>query len=184
MKQPQDLTCDQMLSLVRSIQDHLYLDHDPQGGTFWNPDKPWGGDEFEFIAEALAKYNLVPREGELVENQPPPKRYVLYDFDRGELAGSRIFADPELAGDYASELSDVIVVPILLPEQIVAQAIDELQPCDCQLSGDFCCGVPGILAKVQNCRVVLGAKIERCDQCQRYASDQAAHDKLVELGMA
>jgi len=57
-------------------------------------------------------------------------------------------------------------------------------PCDCQLSGQFCSGVPGILAQVANCHVVPSCKVQRCDACQRYASDQAAHDRLVELGMA
>ena len=54
---------------------------------------------------------------------------------------------------------------------------------DCELPGYFCCGVPGILAHVEKGRVAPGAKVERCDLCRRYASDQVAYEKLVELGM-
>ena len=129
MKQAEDLSCDQIVALIQSIQEYLYLDCDQQGRSFWNPEKPWTGDEFSFIAEALAKYDLVPRETSM------------------------------------------------------AAAANQPEPCDCQLPGEFCSGVPGILAKVENCRLVLGGKVERCDLCQRYPSDQAAYEKLAELGM-
>lgn len=56
--------------------------------------------------------------------------------------------------------------------------------CDCQKPGHFCSGVPGILAHVENGRLGLESRVERCDQCQRYATDQAARDCLVELGIA
>lgn len=56
--------------------------------------------------------------------------------------------------------------------------------CDCQLPGMFFSGVPGILAQVENGRLVAGAKVERCDQCQRFESDEAARQHLVELGIA
>lgn len=55
--------------------------------------------------------------------------------------------------------------------------------CDCEQPGHFCSGVPGILAHVENSQLAEGAKVERCDSCQRYPSGQAAYEKLVELGM-
>jgi hypothetical protein len=55
--------------------------------------------------------------------------------------------------------------------------------CDCQLSGWFCSGVPGILARVENCQLVKGTEVERCDICMRYASDEEALQKLTELGI-
>lgn len=55
--------------------------------------------------------------------------------------------------------------------------------CPCELPGLFRTGVPGILARVENGRLVPGAKVERCDLCQRYASDEAARAKLLELGI-
>lgn len=54
--------------------------------------------------------------------------------------------------------------------------------CDCQLPGFFCSGVPGIIAHVVHCRLPPGAKVERCDLCQRYPTDEAAQAKLRELG--
>ena len=56
--------------------------------------------------------------------------------------------------------------------------------CKCELPGDFFSGVPGIIAQLKNARLVPGAKVERCDSCQRYESDEAARQKLIELGMA
>ena len=56
------------------------------------------------------------------------------------------------------------------------------QPCECELPGYFCSGVPGILARVVNGQLAPDAKVERCDLCQRYPSDEAALEKLRELG--
>ena len=56
------------------------------------------------------------------------------------------------------------------------------QPCECELPGHFCCGVPGILAHLENDRLAPDAKVERCDLCQRYPSDEAALERLRELG--
>jgi hypothetical protein len=55
--------------------------------------------------------------------------------------------------------------------------------CDCELPGSYRTGVPGILARVEDGRLVPGAKVERCDVCQRYPSDEAALARLHELGI-
>jgi hypothetical protein len=54
--------------------------------------------------------------------------------------------------------------------------------CECEEPGCFYSGVPGILARVENGKLVPGTKVERCDLCQRYSSDEAALEKLRELG--
>jgi hypothetical protein len=54
--------------------------------------------------------------------------------------------------------------------------------CDCEEPGFFCSGVPGIVAHLENGRLPAGAKVERCDLCRRYDSDEAALQKLKELG--
>lgn len=54
--------------------------------------------------------------------------------------------------------------------------------CECEEPGSFYSGVPGILAHVENGKLTPGAKVERCDLCQRYPSDEAALGKLRELG--
>jgi hypothetical protein len=58
------------------------------------------------------------------------------------------------------------------------------EPCDCERPGYFYCGVPGILAHVENGQLTKGAIIERCDQCLRYPSDELAVAKLRESGIA
>jgi len=55
--------------------------------------------------------------------------------------------------------------------------------CDCERAGYYRSGVPGILARVVDCRVVEDGFVERCDVCERYLSDTAAQNKLIELGM-
>ncbi len=57
-------------------------------------------------------------------------------------------------------------------------------PCECELPGHFCSGVPGILAHMEDGRLAPGAKVERCDLCQRYPSDEAALKKFQELGFS
>jgi hypothetical protein len=56
--------------------------------------------------------------------------------------------------------------------------------CECELPGFFCSGVPGILAHMENGRLVDDSDVERCDLCCRYPSDAAAREKLQELGLA
>ena len=56
-------------------------------------------------------------------------------------------------------------------------------PCDCQMPGPFQSGVSGILAQMEHSRLAPGAKVERCDQCRRYPSDEAARQKLADMGL-
>ena len=78
----------------------------------------------------------------------------------------------------------------LTPEEIdrlcqrLNTAAPDAEPCECERLGYFCSGVPGILARVENGRLAPGAKVECCDVCCRYPSDEAALAKLRELGIA
>ena len=56
--------------------------------------------------------------------------------------------------------------------------------CECEKRGFFCSGIPGILAHMENGRLAEGAKVNRCDLCQRYPSDEAAFEKLRQLDRA
>ncbi len=60
---------------------------------------------------------------------------------------------------------------------------EAVEPCPCEGTGFFTCGVPGVLACVENGKVVPGTTVERCDACGRFESDDAARQKLVELGL-
>ena len=56
--------------------------------------------------------------------------------------------------------------------------------CECEKPGFFCSGIPGILAHMEDGRLAEGAKVNRCDLCQRYPSDEAAVEKLRQLDRA
>lgn len=51
--------------------------------------------------------------------------------------------------------------------------------CDCELEGNFCSGFKGILAHIENGKIV--GKVERCDICEVYENDQEALDALKTL---
>ena len=57
-------------------------------------------------------------------------------------------------------------------------------PCECERPRVFCSGVPGVLARMEQGRLAPNATVERCDLCQRYASDDAARQRLIELSLA
>jgi len=58
----------------------------------------------------------------------------------------------------------------------------EPELCECEKPGYFYSGVPGIIAHMDSGRLAAGAEVQRCDLCQRYPSDNAAMEKLRELG--
>jgi hypothetical protein len=63
--------------------------------------------------------------------------------------------------------------------------MSEHRPCACEEPGEHLySGVPGILAEMGAGGIVTGSHVERCDQCQRYPSDEAALAKLKELRLA
>jgi hypothetical protein len=68
------------------------------------------------------------------------------------------------------------------PEAERPKGSDNRRRCDCEWPGFFHSGVPGILAHMKNGRLAEGAVVNRCDLCQRYPSDEAAFERLRELG--
>ena len=62
--------------------------------------------------------------------------------------------------------------------------LNAAEPCSCEQPGHFASGIPGILAHLENGRLVPGTDVQRCDLCQRYPTDEAARAKLLELGLA
>jgi len=90
-------------------------------------------------------------------------------------AGWSVFTGPPLPDEA------VHLVPF---DPVQADPPDPPVPCDCELSGgDFFCGVPGILAHLEEGKVSADFRVERCDLCRRYPSDAAARRKLQELGL-
>jgi hypothetical protein len=76
------------------------------------------------------------------------------------------------------------IASLIVPEadQSDDSGLDNEYRCECEKSGFFCSGIPGILAHLENGRLPEGAEVERCDLCCRYPSDAAALDELRELG--
>lgn len=64
-----------------------------------------------------------------------------------------------------------------------AEVPDELQPCACSQPGHFHCGVPGVIAHLENGRLPPHGQVERCDQCGRYPDDEAARQQLIDRGL-
>ena len=63
MKVPSQLTHDELLGIVGSIQTFLYLDTDEQGSELWNPDNPISGaDLLDHVASVLDDHGLVPEK--------------------------------------------------------------------------------------------------------------------------
>jgi hypothetical protein len=114
-----------------------------------------------------------------------PGEYVLYDIDHERLLSGDVYPSYADAAANAAGLDDVLILRLPLPfkKPPAAEAVEDDSRCDCELPGFFCCGVPGILAHLEGDRVAPAAKVERCDQCQRYESDEAARQKLIELGL-
>lgn len=50
--------------------------------------------------------------------------------------------------------------------------LDQQNLCVCEQPGHFNSGVPGVLAHLENGK--LAGRVERCDQCKRYDTDQDA----------
>jgi len=211
------------------------------------------------MKEALAVFKELGQKCRTVVERYSPchatRRYILYDFDAGDLATTNVYDSYPEAADDASELDNVIVMPLMFEKEAAGVAepettkprpyslvidgptfrsqrelllklqkvaagrtpnvpdrgdrelleglielTDELAdqahdrhgvdclmdagegPCECEKPGYFFSGVPGILAHMENGRLAPGAEVERCDLCQRYPTDEAALEKLRELG--
>ena len=73
MRVPSELTHDELLNIVGSIQTFLYLDTDEQGREFWNPDNPISGaDLLDHVAFVLDDYGLAPEKRQPAEGMEIP----------------------------------------------------------------------------------------------------------------
>ena len=71
MRDPHDMSKEQLADLVSELQLHLYLERDPKHGFVWNPDKNVGcGDVAEFLQELMGRNRLHP------SNVPIKKAFV------------------------------------------------------------------------------------------------------------
>jgi hypothetical protein len=62
MRNPKELTYDQLVQLVENIIEVLYRELDDDENIVLNPDKEWDADICLNIVELLEDYNLIPTE--------------------------------------------------------------------------------------------------------------------------
>ncbi len=61
MRTAKDLTRDELVMIVTTLQQALYLDFDADVTKVWIPDKQWdGADICEQLAAELARFDLAP----------------------------------------------------------------------------------------------------------------------------
>ena len=61
MRTAKDLARDELVTIVATLQQALYLDFDADVTKVWNPDKQWdGADICEQLAAELARFDLAP----------------------------------------------------------------------------------------------------------------------------
>ena len=141
-------------------------------------------DELERITTRAR--DLVQQSQSYDESDPTNGReYVLYDLDRDGLLSTEVYPSYADAAAEAAGLDDVLILRLPLPfkhTQAAGCAEDEIR-CDCELPGFFCCGVPGILAHLEGGRVAPGARSSAAISANSYESDEAAQQKLIELGI-
>lgn len=61
MRTPGELSREDLVEIVVTVQHALYLDFDAALTKVWNPDKEWDGAEVcDQLAEVLARHQLAP----------------------------------------------------------------------------------------------------------------------------
>ena len=155
---------------------------------------------YDLVIEQKGELRTVPRivlnlSGGVLQDvfsSDPRARVILIDWDveDANLAEKDVVAIPDGRGH--TTFAIVAEYPLHgLPDLAgtdVEEALDaakiDIGLCECEKPGYYCSGVPGILARVKkDGKLAVGAKVERCDLCNRYSSDKAAYQMLVEFGM-
>jgi hypothetical protein len=104
-----------------------------------------------------------------------------------EMVGDLVYYDGVLYSDWSifdglpSEEDQHHLTTFDAAKALVPEAY---QPCQCMQPGFFNCGVPGVLAHLQNGRLPPDGNVQHCNQCGQYPDDESARQKLVELGLA
>jgi hypothetical protein len=199
MKNPAELSRGQLVEIVTGLVRALYGRCHEDGSWAYAADKEWsGGDVCEAAAGLLSRHGLVPvAEGAGHGTQPQLPPEPQQDVYRLRIDGPSFRQQRQLALRLRQQIADPQDQAlwdglIALTDEIADQAHDrhgldclldtEDRGCACEQPGYFCSGIPGILAHLEHGRLAAGAKVQRCDLCQRYPSDHAALERLRELG--
>jgi hypothetical protein len=138
------------------------------------------GGVVQDVFSAIADVAIVLVDWDIEESDPADRGIVRLTWDgRDCLVHVSQFAAEPIESMAGTDVGNAIRVALTQPAAPDV-AVDH---CECEEPGVFQCGVPGILAQIQNGRLAPDATVERCDLCQRYPTDEAALAKLRELGM-
>src|SRR6267378_1641561 len=70
MKLAHELTRDQLVTIVRFVQDVLWLDAEDDGkGDLYDPNKEWDCDALDYIGTVMAEHGLRPARRRRVRRQ-------------------------------------------------------------------------------------------------------------------
>ena len=130
MKNPARLSHGELVEIVTGVLQILYGEERQDVSWTYAADKEWcGGDVCEAAAELLDRYGLVPEadsHGEPMEPAGIPEsrpqvssvcRYILYDFDEGDLATTRVYDEYAEAAADADQLNNVVILALEFEEE-------------------------------------------------------------------
>jgi len=125
MENPARLSHRELVEIVTGVLQILYGKEHQDGSWTYAADKEWsGGDVCETAAGLLARYGLVPEadgHGEPMEPAATAEsrsqgrktsRYILYDFDEGDLATTRVYDDYSEATADADQFDNVMILTV------------------------------------------------------------------------
>ncbi len=157
-------------------------------------------DAYDFVEQQRAAF---ASSGTAADRSPvgcpqQVRRYILYDFDVGDLATTNVYDDYREAADDASELNNVIVMPLLFEEEASDAAEPQGTRCgpyDLAIDGPTFRSQRELLLKLQrlaagrisevpdpNDRELLDGLIELTDELADQAHDKHGVDCLLGAG--
>ena len=138
MKNPANLTRSELVRIATGMLQILYGEERQAGSWTYTADKEWsGGDVCQDAAGLLDRYGLVPEAEGHGEPMEPAAilesrsqgskscRYILYDFDEGDLATTRVYDEYAEAAADADQLDNVVILALEFEEE-------NPEPSECQ----------------------------------------------------
>ena len=192
MRNIRDLAHSELVQVVQAIHGRVYVDLTAADHEVFNPDKSVDGEHLRReVTRIFAEHDLIPDEQQpfiAANDSLSHVRFVVYDPATRDLVSRAVCGSEAEAADACGYRDGVLILSLVVPDSVLtadsSSAEDEREPCECELAGYFYCGVPGIIAHFENGRLAADGRVERCDLCQRYPSDDAALTELRRRGLA
>jgi len=130
MKNPAKLSHGELAEIATRMLQILYGKEHQDGSWTYAADKEWcGGDICQDVAGLLERHGVMPEavgHGEAMEpaataeSRPQGStvsRYILYDFDAGDLATTRVYDEYAEAVANADQLDNVMILAVEFEEE-------------------------------------------------------------------